>query len=403
MSTSNFSNALCHSFDKCNNFFTSCNVPYKITKNIPDFSFDLLLDIYCEKKAFYQISRNKLYENVEIVSSRDTLKKYYNFFRNDLKHFPNFNNYTFDFLYNSFTEENKANKKGNYMGDKLHTYNDCVLGIIIGNWKYMPFNPRYLSSTGRFGNASIPASKYSIFFELNNIENKNLSTNFDKLVYIFLTDHFFNINLLCQFIYFSRDWGVRKDYGTKLHDYCFAISAIIVSALRELPSWSLKYFFLENFQSNFKCIIRKNMSKDFLELLEKTATDIYNFSLVYYPMYKLLFKKHLCSELNIEKDDEIVFSKIKNFLSLDAKRHVNLYPDYSIEFMKNENLKEIDDYLLTVLTKDFYSMYKAEFPSNDKKYPPLKINTNSTIINNYYKKVNQIVRCQIKEIRGIYL
>lgn len=390
MRTDDFKTALHNSVDECNKFFAPLCFPLQITKGIPDFLLELLLDIYCEKKAFYQISRNKLFENVEAegtISSKSTLNKNYNYFKADLKQSPNFDNNIFDFLYNSYIEESKNGT----VADKLYTYNDCVLGIIIGNWKYMPFNPRNLSPTGRLGNKNIPTDKYNILFELNKVNNKNLCNDFDKLVYIHLTDHYFNINLLCQFIYFSRNWGIREDYGRKLHDFVFAISVIIVPALCQLPSWNFKYFFWNYFEQSFKNIISEDMSKTFPDLLEKTATDIYNFSLVYYPLYKLLFKNQLCTQLNV--DDEALLSYIKNFISPYAKEQVNLYPDYSIEFM--EKINNIDDYLLTLLTKDLYSMYKVESPLNEKE---LITNINSDMINNYYQKVIEIVRCLIRKI-----
>ena len=83
-------------------FFAPLCFPLQITKGIPDFLLELLLDIYCEKKAFYQISRNKLFENVEAegtISSKSTLNKNYNYFKADLKQSPNFDNNIFDFLY----------------------------------------------------------------------------------------------------------------------------------------------------------------------------------------------------------------------------------------------------------------------------------------------------------------
>ena len=397
METNSFEDTLGNYIKKCNNFFA----PFRseIADGIPDFLLELLLDIYCERKAFYQISRNKLFENVEgIISSKSTLNKNYKYFKDDLKYSPNFNNYTFDFLYNSYIEETK----NGIAADKLYTYNDCVLGIIIGNWKYMPFNPRNLSPTGRLGNKNIPADRYNIFFELNQLNNKNLSNNFDKLVYMHLTDHYFNINLLCQYIYFSSDWGIRKDYEKKLHDFVFAISAIVISALCELPSWHLKQFFWNNFEQNFKSFISENIediSKAFPEFLEKTATDIYNFSLVYYPMYKLLFESQLRTQLKV--DDEGLLSSIKSFISPDAGKLVSAYPDYSIEFM--ENIKSIDEYLLTILAKDFYSMYKEKFSISDKELTitdkESAISTSPILINNYYQKVNEIVRYRIRKIR----
>lgn len=384
MKTNDFENALYNSMDKCNNFLAP--FPLQIAKGIPNFLLELLLDIYCEKKAFYSISPNKLFENVEAegtISSKSTLnKKYKKFFKLELKQSPNYNNYTFDFLYNSYIEGDKNGKSA----DKLYTYNDHVLGIIIGNWEYMPFNPRNFSH--RLGNKIIPAEKYEIFFKLNDVNSKNLSNDFDKLVYIHLTDHYFNINLLCQLIYSMRIDGIIEDYSKKIANYVFGFSAIIFPALCELPSWNLKRFFWETF---VQYLNTQNASEGFVEILKKGATDIYNFSLVYYPMYKFLLKNELYAELN--EDDEVLFSYIKNFISLHAKEDVNLYPDYSIKLM--EKIENIDEYLLTTLTKDFYSMYTEKFLTNDKG---LIISRTPTTINNYYQKVNEIVRHRIRII-----
>lgn len=389
METNDFENALGKNIEYCNEFFKPWHSPFQITNKIP-YLLELLLDIYCEKKPFYQISRNKLFENVEHVSAKNTLKKYYGHFRDDLKLSPRFKNCTFDFLFNSYIKETKNGKDA----DKLYTYNDCVLGIIIGNWKYMPFNPRNLSSTGRFGNKDIPTDKYSILFELNKVNDKNLSNDFDKLVYMHLTDHYFNINLLCQFINFSRDWGIREDYGMKRHGIDFMISAIIVSALCQLPSWNFKYFFWYNFEQSFKNIIRTDMSITLPELSEKIATDICNFSLVDYPLYKSSLKEQLCTQLNV--DDEVLLSYIKNYISPHAKELVNLYPDYSIEFMESIRfINNSDKYLITQLTKELYSIPRVELQLNDEE---LTINTPSTTINNYYQKVNEIVRYRIRKI-----
>ena len=129
------------------------------------------------------------------------------------------------------------------------------------------------------------------------------------------------------------------------------------------------------------------MSKTLPELLRKTATDIYNFSLVYYPLYKSFFKNKLCAELNV--NDETLLSNIKSFISSYAKKPINFYPDYSIEFMEKIDFKNrFDKYILSILTKDFYSIPRAELLLNDEELT----------INNYYQKVNEIVRHRIRII-----
>ena len=100
MKTNDFENALRICIKECNNFFKPLRFPFQIIDEIPDFSFALFLDIYCEKKPFYHVSRNKLFENVETegtISSKSTLNKNYKDFKEDLKYSPTFNNCTFDF------------------------------------------------------------------------------------------------------------------------------------------------------------------------------------------------------------------------------------------------------------------------------------------------------------------
>lgn len=48
----------------------------------------------------------------------------------------------------------------------------------------MPFNPRFLASTDRFGNFSIPTEQFHMFLSLNN--HSQTQSKFDSMVYCYL-------------------------------------------------------------------------------------------------------------------------------------------------------------------------------------------------------------------------
>lgn len=411
MNTENIKKIVENSWNECTSFFKSLKIsPYKCDNDILAYCCldDLLLDLYCSHNQFHRVTRSKLIsyadgeENNYFKNHKLSFNKN-NFYDNTRYMTADINEAKKDSFFNTYAGSFFSKSSFN-LNDKnnLFTYSDYVLAIIIAKWKYMPFNPRFLYNSRKYKIEPIPPKQYEKFLSLS--INPLLKQDFDKIVYHQLTDHYFNINIFCQLINFLQYTGSSKDYSIKLHSISY-IFILFSSALQTLPTYSLKNYFWNKYIDVIRILIKeKNISfngntiSDVITLTEYFLNDIYCFSLVQYPITKLLFKKYLENSFS---NSNLAIENLYDWISKHSEEYLNnptyTIPNYSFDFLYGIGGKK-QLHTLNSLSREFYSVQK---PTPFSKYLDKANSTPSEEVKYFFNEVTENVRNLIKKCTKI--
>lgn len=371
-----------------NNYLNPYSIFYNDINKIYSAA-DIVLEIYCQYFDFPQYTLSSLYEKCQDYFLSEYIgdnEFYSNKIPNDIREIDKMDTnpigkntsykygkiYVHDtFIYMPYFKDTYP---GSFMFHSLNTitdrnninitsYHGALTSKILSNWDNMPFNPRHLR------HSAIKTPNYAYYLNLNNWAPT--SNKLDRLIFYYLTDHFFNIDLFCQYINIAQHVNVddtRKRQPYVTHPYMdFFIK--LFEALQTLPSSKSKLTFLYVFEEKCNELINsvKEDSADkedyiydkFSNLIKLLIVEIYRFSQIDYPVIKNLFAiflmdhiqcKDICHIKNAikpyKKDFELFICNNSDYLKFD---------NTSFPEQLKKDLMKINNNQLNYLSKIFFS------------------------------------------------
>lgn len=310
----------------------------------------ILLDTYCEKRAFHRFTRNALSESIKeyyyaehsLSASKKTSYKNIDVVKYDVKNIEPPLTYAEVFLKRAIPSDTSTTS--------LQSYNAALLAIIITKWKNIPFNTRFIHPTLATGRNTISPKQYPIFLELNKLASH--LKGIEKLIYNHLTDHYFNINLFSLFVNHLKNHCSEKDYTNHLSSF-MGNYELFLFAILSLPTWELKLQLWDDYCKYIQSA--KEADYTFSEYILNVSNIILQFSILWFPNAKRLFwttVKHALSAYS-EIDEDDIYDVIKNELEANVSTYGE-YPDYTNVLA--DSLNYISKDALEMLTKLFYSI-----------------------------------------------
>lgn len=315
--------------------------------------FDLLLDIYSNTKPLYAITYNHIYEvstandlfsKNKVTFSKNTVsKKLAKKIRDDIAYHDYYQRtYAGHFLYCAFQSE-----------DSLLTFSDSILGLIMPHWKHMPFNPHFLNEISRFPTIpSIPANQLYAFLALN--DPSGIDDELIQAYHCYCVDHFFNVNLFCNFLYYIQYTFLAKGNHGGI-DSAMAYNLPVISALQTLPSPHLKIYFFNVFAQAIRADLSTG-SSNAKRIAYQIQLDIYFFSLIFYPLLKQRFLYQLTN--GTDNITEEISKTMSHALKKDAKAFLLRYPRFDQDIQPE--LNHLSQQLIDTVAREVYRCIKLK-------------------------------------------